>query len=356
MGKFGTLSVLEDSPVLSLTLTEDKNIEAVATAFRNALAVHNGLVSGMLSDLVTFTDQAELPFPGVDRALIQELDEWGAADASKVATTGQVGFPFRIYGGTLQWTNSFLERAKARELAIQLDGFAAEDLNVLRRNIATALFNPTNNASYTDRLITKKTYALKALLNGDGQAIPISPNGTSFDGSTHTHYHASATLTANYLQGLIDTVVEHGVDGQIVVYISKADEATVRGLSGFKEYLDARVTVVGAAQIGNQKLDVKNPDNRAIGVFGGAEIWVKPWIPANYQTVLDIGGGIKPLAMRTRTGDMSGSASFRWFAEHSHHPLHAEHAGREYGIAAYGRYKAACGRSNNASYAAPTIV
>lgn len=33
-------------------------------------------------------------------------------------------------------------------------------------------------------------------------------------------------------------------------------------------------------------------DNRAIGLFGGAEVWVKPWIPANY--VLDAMSNIIP--------------------------------------------------------------
>jgi hypothetical protein len=354
MGKFSTLSTLEDSPVLAYDSL--KQADAVADTFRQALAVHNRLVESMLGDLVMYTDQAELPFPGTDRAIIQEVDEWGAADASKATSAGQVGFPLRRYSGVLQWTNMFLENARPSQLAMQIDAFAAEDLNQMRRSIAVALFNPVNVSAYIDRNQTKRTYPLKALLNGDGQAIPISPNGSSFDGATHTHFLGSATLTAGHLQALIDTVVEHGVDGKIVLYIARADEATVRGLSGFSAYLDSRITVVGAAQIGNQALDTTNPDNRAIGVFGGAEVWVKPWVPANYQVVLDIGGSIKPLGLRTRTGSLTGAGAFRWFAEHSHEPLHAEYAGREYGIAAYGRHKAAAGRSNNATYAAPTIV
>lgn len=352
--KFGTLSLLEDLAVDTDPIGD--RAEQIAKQFSDALDIHNQLFSDISGDIASVGSEAELAYPGADQAIIQELDEWGAADASKASSFGQMGFPLRIYGGTVQWTNTYIERATPAEMATQLDAFAAADLATLRRNLAVTLFKPTNTTSYFDRLASKRTYDLKALLNGDGQSIPMSPSGASFDGSTHTHYLASATLTATYLQSLIDTVVEHGVDGKIVVYIARADEATVRGLTGFSPYLDARVTVTGAAQIGNQALDVTNPDDRAIGVFGGAEIAVKPWVPANYQSVLDLGASVPAVRIRTRTGDLTGSGSFRLINEHGHYPLHAQHLGREYGMSAYGRHKAAVGKSNNSTYSAPTIA
>lgn len=354
MGKFGTLSALEDwaTDNGSVSGREDE----IAAAFRAALDAYNKITAEMLSDLAGVTDQAQLAYPAADEAMIQELDEWGAADASKPALLGEVGFPLRIYGGTVQWTNTYLERATPALMAATLDAFAAADLRNLRRLLALALFKNTNTTGYLDRLGTKRSYDLKALLNADGQAVPPSPSGATFDGATHTHYLANATLTAGHLQAMIDTVAEHGVDGTIVLYIAKADEATVRGLAGFSAYLDARVTVVGAAQVGTQALDVANPDNRAIGVYGGAEVWVKPWIPANYQAVVDKGAAVTPLMARTRTGELSGSGGFRMINEHSHHPLHAQFVGREIGVSPYGRHKAAVGRSNNGTYAIPTIV
>lgn len=353
MAKFGTLSVLEDLATDNGSLAGRE--QDIADAFTAALAAYNTLTAEMLSELADVTDQAQLAFPAADGAVIQELDEWGAADASKPAVSGEVGFPLRIYGGTLQWTNTYLKRATPALMAAMLDAFAAEDLRKIRRNLAVALFKPTNTSGYIDRLGTKRTYDLKALLNADGQAVPPSPSGTTFDGATHTHYLGSGTLTATHLQALIDTVVEHGVDGKTVLYIARADEATVRGLSGFSPYLDARITVAASAQVGTQALDIANPDNRAIGVFGGAEVWVKSWVPANYQAALIVGGGVKPLAVRTRDGRFDGPGGLSLISEHSHEPLHAQYVGREYGISAYGRHKAAAGRSNNSTYAAPVI-
>ena len=80
MSKFGTLNVLED-------LAADTNVvtgrEAeIARRFQQALDVHNRLFDGMVSDLATITGQSQLPYGASDGAIIQELDEWGAADAS----------------------------------------------------------------------------------------------------------------------------------------------------------------------------------------------------------------------------------------------------------------------------------
>jgi hypothetical protein len=354
MGKFGTLSALEDWAVDNDPITGRQ--EQIAASFNAALTAYTNLMADALSDLASTTDQAQLAFPGTDEAIIQELDEWGAADASKAAALGEVGFPLRLYGGTLQWTNTYLERQTPAMLAAQLDAFATADVRLIRRLLATALFKPTNTTSYFDRLATKRSFDLKALINGDGQVIPPGPSGQTFVAGSHTHYLGSATLTTAALDALINTVVEHGVDGRIVLYIARADEAAVRALTGFSAYLDRRVTVIGAAQIGSEALDITSPDDRAIGVYGGAEVWVKPWIPANYQAVLDIGGGVKPLMIRTRNGTFAGAGGFRLISQHSHYPLNADFLGREFGVGVYGRLAAAVNRSNNATYAAPTLT
>jgi hypothetical protein len=237
----------------------------------------------------------------------------------------------------------------------KIDAFAAADIKAFLRAIKQALFKPTNNLTYKDRLQTNLELPLRALLNADGTAIPTGPNGQTFDGSTHTHYKGVASLTAASLSALIDNVVEHGVDGQIRLYIARADEATVRGFTGFSAYLDARITVTGAAQIGSQALDTTSPDDRAIGVFDGAEVWVKPWVLEDYQAVIDYGATEKALGIRTRTGSLTGTGAFAIQAENEAYPLRARDVGREYGVGVVNRHKAAVQYSANATYAAPTF-
>lgn len=351
MGKFGTLSVLEDLAGMT-NESVINNEQMLADRASQALAVHNALFEDMASDYAIFTDKPQLPYGGSDAAIIQELDEWGAADASKAGAVTNVGIPLRIYGSTVQWTRTAFENMSVAEFAAQLDAHAAADIRNFYAILRRVLFTNTNTTGYSDRLQSKLTYDLKALLNADGAAIPDSPSGTSFDGSSHTHYNANATLTQAAVIANIEDVVEHGVSGSVQVHISKADEATVRGFADFSPYLDARVTVLSGV-VGNQALDVSNPDNRAIGVLGGAEIWVKPWVPQNYSVAVDVGGAEKPLAIRTRTGSLTGSGAFRMVADHEHYPLRARNMGREYGVSVVGRHKAAVLRSNNASYAIP---
>ena len=354
MGQYGTLSVLDDLATVNETIAGFGEAE-LANRFQQALDVHNAAFADMAGDLLTVTDRYLLPYAGTDTAIIDELDEWGAADASKPATAGNVGLPLRIYGGTLQWTRTYMETYSVARAADKLDAFAAEDLRVFQRNIKRALFKSTNTTSYLDRLQSGLTYPLKALLNGDGQAIPLGPTGQTFDGATHTHYLANAGLTAGALNATIDTVVEHGVDGEIRLYIAKANESTVRGLTGFTAYMDARITVAAGTQIGSQALDTVNVNDRAIGVFGGAEVWVKPWVPADYHVVLDIGSGVKPLAARTRTGSFTGTGAFRILSEHEHFPIRAQNIGREYGVGVLGRHKAAVGYTGGGTYTIPTF-
>lgn len=354
MSKYGTLSVLED-------LAADNDVvagreEEIARRFQQALDVHNAAFSDMVSDICMLTSAAQLPYGGASPAIIDELDEWGSADASKPAAHGNLGLPLRIYGGTVQWTRTYFETVTASELAAQLDAFALADIQTFQRNIKRALFTNTNTASYFDRLQTKLTYDLKALLNADSADIPAAPNGTTFDGSTHTHYIGDTSLAQADVISLIDTVVEHGVSGEMRVYISKGSEAAVRNFADFSPYIDARVTVTGASSIGNQSLDVSNPDNRAIGVLGGAEVWVKPWVPANYFVAVDVNGSEKPLAIRTRTGSLTGTGAFRILSDHEHFPLRAQNIGREYGVGVVGRAKAAVMFVDaGGSYVAPTL-
>lgn len=355
MGKFGTLSVLED--LASWTSESVINNEAeVAKRVAQALAVHNALFEEMASDYASFTNLPMLPYGGADQAIVQELDEWGAADASKASAFGNLGIPLRIYGSTVQWTRTAFENMSVAEFATQLDAHATADIRSFYSILRRVLFTNTNTVGYVDRLQSKLTYDLKALLNADGAAIPESPNGTSFDGATHTHYSGNATLTQAAVLALIENVVEHGVSGSVQVHIAKADEATVRGFTSFSPYIDSRTTYVGNAVIGTGQLDISNPDNRAIGVLGGAEVWVKPWVPQNYQVGVDIGGSEKPLVIRTRTGSLTGAGAWRIVAEHEHYPLRARNLGREYGVGVNGRHKAAVLRSNNGTYAIPSGI
>lgn len=348
---FGTLSTLDDLSNVQTTVADFGEAD-LARRFEIALAIHNRAFEEAVRDFVMFTDREQLPYGGADEMVWQDLDQFGTADTQKAAGAGANGFPLRIGGLAVQWTRTYLATHGVAKLAKQLDAAAGADIRNLHRQIRRALFSPTNTA-YRDVNQTDLPLTLRALLNGDGAAIPIGPNAESFNGSTHTHYLGSATFTEAALASLVTTIIEHGVSGSMRIYINRVQEAALRLFPLFTPYVDARIRPGSAETVAVGDLGF-DPSNRAIGLFEGAEVWVKPWIVPNYLEAHDTGAGDdKALALRTRSGSLSGFGAFSIIGEHEHLPLRAQHLGREFGVSAYQRHKAAVLRVDNATYAAP---
>src|SRR6185312_11879474 len=117
---------------------------------------------------------------------------------------------------------------------------------------------------------------------------------------THTHFLGTSSFAGSDLTALTTTVTEHWTTGAIRVYASRSNEATLRALTGFYPYWDTRLTPsVNQTNALDVALDVLNIYNRPIGIFGEAEIWIKPWVPANYLFAFNT-AVTKPLVIRTR--------------------------------------------------------
>ncbi len=354
-GTLTTLDDLRDNTQSVATFGEDLLAERFATALR----VHNDAMQEAIADFAIVTDQAQLPYGGgADDMEMQELDQMGSPDVQKETAAGNVGLPLRWYGIAIQWNRHFVVNTSVATAVDRLDGAAAADVRNVTRQIRRALMNPVNNLAYVDKLQTRLTLPIRALLNGDGRAIPVGPNGEAFAGS-HTHYRGAASFTEAHLVALLETVLEHGVTGGMAIYINRAQEAALRGFAGFTPYVDARINVPLTDQTARGEFDVNNPADRAIGIFEGAEVSVKPWVPANYQVVFDRGVGTdKAVGIRTRSGAMAGDAyqgGFGLLYEDENFPLRARAMGREFGVGAIRGHKAAVGFSGNATYTAPAL-
>ena len=155
---------------------------------------------------------------------------------------------------------------------------------------------------------------------------------------------------------LIETVVEHYAAGMPVVEINRAQEATVRALTGFAAYQDARIIVGSATTIAQGDLDPININDRSIGVFNGAEIRVKPRVPAGYLFAW-VQGAPKPLVYR-RPFRNPARGDFRLVAENELYPLRAQTRERMFGIGVWNRTHGAAlyiDTGNVDAYVAPTI-
>jgi hypothetical protein len=304
---YGTFTSLDTLATLNNTTVAQLGEDTAFAAVDAALAAHNAIMTDLMDSLVERTTDRLRRYGGPASMQMDEMDEMGTPDAQKLAAGSNVGFPLRLYGGSLQWTRKAFQNMMASEFAAQVTGMMDADKNVVIRQIKRAIYTPTNSNSYADRLIDGVTLPVKALVNADSAPIPLGPNGETFNAATHTHYLFSASFIAANLSSLISTVTEHYGNGNIIVCINQADEAAVRAFTGFVAYIDPRLMNLTTAVTARDSLDnLVNIYNRRIGLYQGAEIWVKPWVLAGYPFCY-LEGQPKPLVMRTRPSSRTRS-------------------------------------------------
>jgi hypothetical protein len=347
---YGTLATLDTLATTQQTVVaygEDKVFEEISAL----LDAHNVLMEEKMRDLVERTTDRLRRYGTREQMEMEEIDEYGTPEAQKVTAGANLGFPLRMYGIAVQWTRKFFQNATVAELTAQFVAAQEADVRNLDRAIKQALFKPTNY-TFTDRLIDRVELPVKALINADSTTVPLGPNGEVFDGATHTHYLANATLTEAAVESLLETVVEHYATGQVMLYINRAQEAGIRAMTGsFTAYLDTRIIPGSGVTRANGALDQTQLYNRAIGIFDQAEVWVKPWVPANYLLAW-VKGAPKPLAYRERN---AGSGNFMIAFEDEVHPLRARAMEREFGIAVNERTSAAILEVGDGTYTEPTF-
>lgn len=357
---YGTLSVLD-----TLATYNNSNVLAfgedqMAGFLRIILAAHEQLVADMMADFTGTPPDRQTTY-GINTSGgdMVEVDEFGLADAQKIPfAPSQVGFPLRKTQYTLQWTRDFLATITPLEMANQVLSITLADERYFYAALRRVLLKATNNTAYIDRFADNSNYTIRALVNADSQGIPPQPvTAATFDGSTHTHYLASASFIEANLVALYETVREHGLNGgSLRVFINSAQETAVRAFAGFHPYTDARIIYSQNADRAATATSQENLEDRAIGFHGAAEIWVKPWMLANYLVSSVVGGGGDPvIGWRKPAGVNAQFADLRIAAELDRFPLHAQTMQRMLGFGIWNRIRAAALYIGGGSYVVPTI-
>ncbi len=348
LNSLDTLASLRAASNVVAEIGEDVAFESIDAA----LKTHSALLQEAMTDFVEMTTDRLRRYGGPDSMAMEELDEYGTPGAQKITPGATIGFPMKFYGGSLQWSRVYFMNATGAELAAQVDAMMDADVKNVHKQLKAALLLPTN-VTFEDRRVDHVQLPVKALVNADGAAIPIAPDGTTFNGSTHTHYLATASFSAADLTALNTTVIEHFLTGKTLVLINQAQEAAVRALTGFYPYFDARLTpTIQTTNADMTKLDVENLTNRAIGIFGPSEIWVKPWIPANYMVAIQVNTPQRAVVMRTRN---AGSGDLNLLFDSEIFPLRARSYGREFGFGVWNRVAGAVLYIGGGSYVAPAL-
>lgn len=344
-----TLDTLAASDQLIAEIGEDRAFDAVNAS----LLAHNGIMNELVGLFAETTVDRQRRYGGDDNMALDEVDEFGRGDAQKIRAGITVGFPLRLFDVSVQWTRKYMQNTTGREFAAQFTAVQKAHRRRVIREIKRAIFKPINTNNFVDRLIDNVQLNLKALVNADSAAIPPGPNGEAFDGATHTHYLATASLTAANITSVLETVREHYNSGSQVLFINRAQEAAIRGFtSNFTSYLDARIIGKDTADQARGTLSPLNLYNRAIGVFDGAEVWIKPWVPAGYLWSW-IEGVPKPLVKRERR---AGLGNLVIAAEDEQYPLRAETLECEFGFGIWNRTNGAVLYTGGGAYVEPSIL
>jgi hypothetical protein len=327
-------------------------MDTIEEVLRRDLEVHNMLARDIMGDLVVTSEDRRRLAGSSTRLDMFEVDEYGRGPTQKELPGSTVDFPLKKYQLPVGWNQDWFYEHTPADMATAILGVEQAHMIQLRREVQRAIFLSANYST-VDRFTDNVTLAVKRLVNADSAPIPDGPNGEVFNPATHTHYNAEATLSNAGLLASINDLVEHGHGGNVKLVIAIADEATVRALTDFTAYLDPRVSVnANANEAIGARLDITRIDNRAIGIFGAAEVWIKPWAIADYALIYDTNSPA-PIVMREKpTAQLKG---LRLAAKLETHPLIAEYFEAYFGMGIWTRTNGVVHYFGGATYADPTI-
>lgn len=330
----------------------DFGMDTIQQVLADDVAAHNAIVADQMTMVDRTEDRLRLAGSSINGEFM-EVDEYGAAPTQKEVPGSQVGFPLRKYQFAVGWTEDYMLRRTPADMALKVRQVEKADLRNISRELQRAVYLSANY-TFTDHLVDEVPLPVKRFWNADGDPIPDGPNGEVFDGATHTHYNFAASLTDTAAYALIDDVVEHGFASGVKIVIHRQDEAKWRALPDFHPYVDARITqAVDRDRIENPNLDLSRLDNRPIGIFGAAEVWVKSWGIQNYSLCWAMGEAAKPLVWREEP--VASYRGLRVAANTRRFPLEAEHMERRFGLGVWNRGNGAVLYHAGGAYTDPTI-
>ena len=259
-----------------------------------------------------FTDETVQPraiWGGTPVLAFDDVGEFGKG-TPRMETAGQeVNFPLFKLDATVQASEEMWKRINQCQLREIMLGMEAAYSGRVRQEIAAAIFNNTIHTPAQDWINGDKTVLrlIQPFLNADGAAIPVSPNGTSFTSSSHTHYigmsgSALNVLDVNYL---VNHVAEHG-EGQIILFADPAMPAklaTISNASGTNSYVAKTFSVLednSASLVARSQINPNGDrSNMSVGYWDGYEVFTRSWVPTNYIVAMNIGAlSGKPLQRR----------------------------------------------------------
>lgn len=333
----------------------DFGLQTVREVLQRDLDAHRELTAEMTEWFAEESTDRQRIYGASQQTEMQEVDEYAEGYTQESHESGETAFPLRKFVHPVGWTNDFETNATPADMAQATLNAEKADVVQIRKQIQRAVFKSTNY-TYVDHLVDDVSLDVKRQVNADGDPIPDGPGTQTFDPDTHTHYNAESGLTNSGLAASVDDLVEHGHSDSPKLFINQGDETAMRGLDDFKEYVDARLTLQdNEREAQSERLDRSTPlNNRAIGIFRAAEVWIKPWIPSGYMWICDIGDPDKPLVKRQHESE--GLRGLRLAASISDYPLVVDTMENYYGFGVWTRTNGVIHHFENGTYQEPTFT
>lgn len=329
----------------------------VAEILQRELEIHNALTNDMLSDLAFNTTERLLSSGAGVAGGFEETDELARPRTQKGVARQTLGAPLRRYQRAVGWNRDYLEAATLGDIQKEVLKIQAEDVQNISAAVRRALFNPTNYTFFDEYGSPQVDLPVKALLNADSSLIPVGPNGEAFDGATHTHYLAAASLSATLIDQAVETVVEHGATSGVEILINRTNVTTFSGITGFLPAVGPLVRAGIAADSALITAEAGAVDNTAVGVWNGSYVVrTKPWVPAGYLAVVATGQSEEARPLAVRSPVLAARQGLHIHGELDLYPLRANYFRRFVGVAAYNRHSASVAQFTNATYEKPAGV
>ena len=115
---YGTLSTLDVLESSQQTVVEF-GVNAAWDSVRITLDAHNRMVDQMAGELWVTSTDTRRAYGGGSTKVMEELDQFGAPSAQKIAVGVTLDFPLRRYGAGIQFTRQAFEMMSTQQLAAE---------------------------------------------------------------------------------------------------------------------------------------------------------------------------------------------------------------------------------------------
>jgi hypothetical protein len=349
---------LEELLAQNFTPASEFGFDNIAKSIQARLDYLNGANANMMGQLVEqTTDVRRVWGSETENTMVEVTDDLGSANSRVVKPGVEVDFPLRKFSVKTGWTKEWLRRATPADFAKKFLAAEVGYQNRMLKEMQFAIFND-DNYTYKDWLIDNTSLAVKAFLNADSAAIPDAPDGTTFDGTTHSHYNGTASFAYTDVDALITDVAEHG-QGNLALFVYAGDVAGLVGLAStkFVALTHAALAIPGrtSGTVTTDDPATEDRTNRLAGYWDGVPVFVKPWVIDNYIVCANIGASDKPLV--NRTDKIVGNRGLILDNESGLHPVTAQDMVAFYGFAAWNRAGlAVLDTANHTTYTEPTLL